>query len=128
MKVCLFLIIFLVGNIQSGKIKQRIKIFPFCIILPQHTIYMTKCTKSFLAHLIECPEGYQAHSSLINSKFCYKYYKYGNKDWSDAKLSCRNDGGELVCFENVHERNFYSNLCPRCWVGYEWIDGMHKTL
>ena len=43
--------------------------------------------------------------------------------WEGARQKCQEDGGDLVCFGNQQERDYFTNECDGCWVGYSWKDG-----
>ena len=43
--------------------------------------------------------------------------------WEAARQKCKKDGGDLACFNNQQERDFLTDKCDGCWVGYTWQDG-----
>ena len=62
------------------------------------------------------------HNYVNASKYCYAVVTK-KLTWSEAKLSCREDGGDLACFGNQQERDYLTSKCDGCWVGYNWKNG-----
>ena len=70
---------------------------------------------------MQCPDGYQ--DFISDSMYCFKQFK-DNKTWPSAQETCKNDGGNLVCFATPEERDFWKSNCDKCWSGYNRIDGI----
>ena len=70
--------------------------------------------------VVECPSGYE--DLFEGSDNCFKKVT-DNKTWDNAKLYCENDNAMLACFGSQEERDFITNACDECWVGYKWETG-----
>lgn len=50
----------------------------------------------------------------------YYFLSNSSKDWLEADLNCRQNGGYLACIENVNENDFVKNnvINSTSWIGY----------
>ena len=54
--------------------------------------------------------------------YCYKVIEE-MLTWESARMKCKDDAGDLVCFSNRRERDRMSAACDGCWVGYNLEGG-----
>lgn len=63
--------------------------------------------------LLECPAGWQRHSSQ-----CYRFFQQ-RKSWPRAKEACERHGGQLALVVDYEQNNFTSQLAAAAAAGHQ---------
>ena len=71
----------------------------------------------------DCPMGYQTIAD--DSAYCYKVIQE-KLTWESARIKCKGDDGELVCFSNKKEGDRVTAACDKIiryvktWLPQSW--------